>query len=87
MLQPDLLEELAALGVNELVIVAEPPAEPDDAADGVTRTRPAAPDYAHGTPWMPPRSATAGWKASVPPAWPHAGSVGEAGSRISSAVG
>jgi len=33
--EPEMLAELAALGVTELVIVAEPPAEPDEAADWV----------------------------------------------------
>jgi hypothetical protein len=31
-----MLAELAGLGVTELVIVAEPPSEPDDAADWVS---------------------------------------------------
>lgn len=34
--EPEMLGELAAVGVTELVIVAEPPAEPDDAADWVS---------------------------------------------------
>jgi probable F420-dependent oxidoreductase len=33
--EPEMLAELAALGVTEVVIVAEPPPEPDDAADWV----------------------------------------------------
>ena len=34
--EPEMLAELAALGVTELVIVAAPPSEPDDAADWVS---------------------------------------------------